>query len=205
MLGGFEAKPAGLEARLYVSQDGRRYNSQTVLKLSIETGFEKKGPMKNAQNLRDTSWRRPLTEAEKAELRASLPAEDQERAELDFALTQALSRLPDVPVSNNFTARVRAAAESERRAAEREARGSRFWRVLFPRIAFAASGVTTLVVIFSLISHHQDANARQMVESLSAVSGVESLPPPEVLQDFEAIRQLNTAPAPDEQLLALFP
>ena len=43
-----------------------------------------------------------------------------------------------------------------------------------------------------------------MAQGIATVTSVKSLPSPEVLQDFEAIRRLNSTPAPDEQLLALF-
>jgi hypothetical protein len=155
----------------------------------------------------ENRWRRPLSPVEEAEMRASFPAGSPELAdwELDLALTRTLSDLPDAPVSSNFTARV--LGELDRNtAAERVELSARWpWRRLLPRTAVALSGVLSLAAILSLLSHHQQAQARQLAQSLATVSNVSSLPGPDVLQDFEAIRRLNASPAPDEQLLALFP
>ena len=65
--------------------------------------------------LRESSWRRKLTEAEQAELRAYLAAHPDARAdwEMESALNAALTRLPDAPVPSNFTARVLQAVERE--------------------------------------------------------------------------------------------
>ncbi len=166
--------------------------------------------MNDPEKLREIGWRRPLTDVEKAALRESLKSEPKNARELesdlelDSALTAALNRIPDAPVSSNFTARVMAAVEREQKSRSRTSESQWSWRVLFPRIAFAASGVFTVAAIFILVSHHQQAQARQLAESVVAVSNVSALPSPDVLQDFEAIRQLNATPAPDEQLLALF-
>jgi hypothetical protein len=44
---------------------------------------------------------------------------------------------------------------------------------------------------------------KEYAQSIATVSDVSSLPSPEILQNFEAIRRLAPAPAPDEQLLTL--
>jgi hypothetical protein len=160
--------------------------------------------MSDPQNLRETSWRRPLTASEEAELRAALKGDSDAQAdlELDSALSKGLERLSDVPVPSNFTARVLDAVERESRTQERKHRSFRWsWRRLVPKISVA--GLAACAVLFV---QHQQAEAKrlQLVRSVAAVSGVSSLPSPEVLQDFEAIRHLNTTPPPDETLLALF-
>jgi hypothetical protein len=161
--------------------------------------------MNDPQRLREISWRRRLTADEQAGLRASLSSKPEalEDLELESALTESLARLPGAPVSSNFTARVLESVEREASAGARRKPGQR-WQVLFPRIAYAVSGVLTIVAVLSLLSYHQRAEARQMAQSVAAVSSVTSLPSPDVLRDFEAIRSLNSTPAPDEQLLALF-
>ena len=164
--------------------------------------------MKDPRQLRETSWRRPLTASEESELRAWLAAhpEAREDHELDAALTESLRRLPDVLVSSNFTARVLKAVELEAAPSRRDSR-SRWktaWHSWVPRIAFGAAGVLTIVAGFTVFRHHERVQARQMAQSVSAVSQVASLPSPEVLQDFDVIRNLNPSPAPDETLLALF-
>jgi hypothetical protein len=76
-----------------------------------------------------------------------------------------------------------------------------FWRRLrwLPRVAFAA-----VVLGTGLVSYRQLQAARfaEYAHSVAAVSGVSSLPSPEVLKDFDAIRVSNPDPLPDEQLLA---
>ncbi len=63
--------------------------------------------------LRETSWRRKLTETEAAELRTRLAADPAARAdwEVESALNAALDRLPAAPVPTNFTARVMQAVD----------------------------------------------------------------------------------------------
>ncbi len=65
--------------------------------------------------LRELSWRRKLTGAEEAELRAWLAAHPDAQAdwEAEAGLNAALGRLPDAPVPSNFTARVLQAVERE--------------------------------------------------------------------------------------------
>jgi hypothetical protein len=43
----------------------------------------------------------------------------------------------------------------------------------------------------------------QLAKSVAAISEVSSLPGPEILKDFDAIRQLTPTPPPDTELLAL--
>jgi len=155
--------------------------------------------------LREFSWRRELTAPEQAELRAWLAAHPEAQAdwEAEAGLSAALGRLPDVPVPSNFTARVMQAVEREAGAELRGPQGNwlaRLWRRWLPKIAFAA-----VVVSAGLVSYHQlqAAHRKKLVESVSAVSAVSSLPSPDILKDFDAIRALNPTPAPDEQLLTM--
>lgn len=155
-------------------------------------------------HLRELGWRRKLTGAEEAQLRAWLAARPEAQADWDTeaGLNAALGRLPDMPVPSNFTARVLQAAERE--AAAEGCRGERkwqFWRRLrwLPKVAFAA-----IVLGTGLVSYHQIQAARfaEYAHSVAAVSDVASLPSPEILKDFDAIRVSNPTPLPDEQLLA---
>ena len=101
---------------------------------------------------------------------------------------------------SNFTARALQAA-----AAPEPLRSGWSWggwpRLRWlPKAAFAA-------IIFGagLVSYHQFQAARlaEYAHSVAAVSNVSSLPSPDILQDFDAIRASNPAPIPDEQLLAV--
>jgi hypothetical protein len=154
--------------------------------------------------LRELSWRRKLTDAEEAQLRALLAARPEAQADWDAeaTLNAALGRLPDAPVPSNFTARVLQAVEREAAGELRQDEGNwQFWRRLrwLPKVAFAA-----VVLGTGLVSYRQLQAARfaEYAHSVAAVSGVASVPSPEVLKDFDAIRASNPTPVPDEQLLA---
>ena len=155
--------------------------------------------------MRELSWRRKLTPGEAAELRAWLATHPGAQAdgEAEAALSEALGRLPDAPVPSNFTARVLQSVERDRAAGLRRRRERweawLHWRWL-PRAAVAA-----VVLGAGLISYQQVASATRRAEygrSVAAVSGLSSLPGPEVLKDFDAIRVSRPTPQADEELLA---
>jgi anti-sigma factor RsiW len=157
--------------------------------------------------LRESSWKRKLSATETAELRAWLAAHPDARTDWadESALTDTLGRLANAPVPSNFTARVLAAIEREAVAESRQVRlkwQGWHWRLRWlTRGAFAA-----LVLGAGLFSYYQVQAAKQRAEfarSVAAVSGVSSLPSPEILKDFDAIYVLNQTPAADEELLAL--
>jgi len=154
--------------------------------------------------LRETSWRRKLTAAEEDELRAQLEVHPEALAdwEADAALNQVLDRLPDAPMPSNFTARIMQAVELEQAAAARRP-GSPWkwlWGPIFPKAALAA-----VFVGMSLLGFREAVFQKQqrLAKSVAAVSQVAALPGPEILQDFDAIQQLNQTPAPDTEWLAL--
>ena len=156
--------------------------------------------------LRDASWRRELTDAERAELRAYLAEHPEARAdwEAEAGLNAGLKRLPDAPVSSNFTSRVLQAVERESVATDREHPRTRtriwWWRVFVPRTAVA------LVVIgagWFGYERYRVVQRDKLVTGLAVVATVESPPSAEVLENFEAIRSLSATPAADEELLAL--
>ena len=156
-------------------------------------------------HLRELSWRRKLTDAEEAQLRAWLAAHPEAQADWDTEarLNAALGRLPDTPVPSNFTARVLQEVEKEAAAELRQGERKRqFWRRLrwLPRAAFAA-----VVLGTGLVSYRQFQAVRfaEYAHSVEAVSDVSSLPSPEILKDFDAIRVSNPTTLPDEQLLAV--
>jgi anti-sigma factor RsiW len=156
--------------------------------------------------LRELSWRRRLTDPEEAELRAWLSAHPELQAEweAEAGLNASLSRLPDAPVPGNFTARVLQAVERES-AAELRRREGRWltWlrRRWLPRMAFAIVIVGAGFVSYQKV---EAANRRKLAESVAVVSSVSSLPSPDILKDFDAIRALNSTPPPDEELLMVF-
>ncbi len=158
------------------------------------------------ERLLESSWRGPLSEAEQAELKAWLEAHPEARAhwEDELALNEGLTRLPDVPLSNNFTARVMQAVDLEQAAEARSRTGRRFgWR---PRVAwFLRAGLGALVLVAAWLAFHRAelVERRNIAESLAVVANVSSLPSPRILEDFDAIRVMNSTPPADEQLLSL--
>ena len=157
------------------------------------------------EKARELNWRRKLNAAEEAQLQAWLSEHPDSLAawETELALSEALARMPDAPVSSNFTSRVLRAAELDAANLER-ARGSKilfrqFWLRWVPGIAGAA-----LVLGVGLISYHeiQESHRIQLVRSVSTLEAA-SLPSPQVLEDFDAIHAMSKRPMPDEELLRL--
>jgi len=156
------------------------------------------------QRLLELSWRRPLTAAEQAELRAWLAVhpEAQVEAETEAALSQALARLPDAPVPSNFTTRLWQTIERDHATLVRAPalRPTWWWRVLVPRFA-----VATVVVGSGLLfyRHHESVQQVEFAKSFLAGAGAPSLADPKVIEDFEVICQLSPPTAADEELLKL--
>jgi anti-sigma factor RsiW len=160
------------------------------------------------EKLREISWRRKLNNDEERELREWLAAhpEAQESLELDTGLTQALGKMPDLPVASNFTARVLQAVEQDAKAEARAQKSHwNIWRRLprwLPRVASATVVVTAGLVAYLHNLHNSSVEAGHRA-AVQRVAGI-PLPNPEILTNFDAIRMVSATPAPDEQLLALF-
>jgi anti-sigma factor RsiW len=157
------------------------------------------------QRLRETGWRRPLTAAEQAELRAWLATHPEAQAEVaaDESLNAALAQLPAAPVPSNFSARVLQAIEREAAAAPaKQPAAAPWWRIFLPRLA-----VATLLVVGGTLFYHQQVlkQERELARAARTVATVEeTFANPMVLADFEIIASLTpTAAAVDENLLAL--
>ncbi len=158
-----------------------------------------KGTMNEPDKSQEMNWRRPLTAAELRDVLAKKP-DARAEWESEIRLTQALGKLPNAPVSSNFTARVLQAIELESKCAERDF--SPRWLVWLrsgwiPKLAFAS-----LVVCSGLFSYHQHgvANRKNLARDMATISGVVAEYSPE---DLDAIRNLDKA-KPDTELLALF-
>jgi anti-sigma factor RsiW len=157
--------------------------------------------MNEFNSLREKSWRGKLTPAEEASLRAWLAEHPESKGdwEMDRQLTEALEKLPNVPVPSNFTARVLQAIERESVPASRPSpnRVTWFLRSLLPKAAVAA-------VIFGagLLTYHEHTTAKraESARNLKIVAGA-PVPSPEILQDFDTIRHIN--PGPDQDLIVL--
>jgi hypothetical protein len=157
---------------------------------------------------RELAWRRELTAAERAELAAWLRAHAEAQADwaAEAALSGALARLGDAPVPSNFTARVLQGVEREALAGRHSRVPSWLsWRGRWSWLPKAA--LASLVVGVSLFSYHQVEafQRRQIARSVAAISDVTSLPSPQVLTNFDAIRALGQTPAADLELLQAIP
>ena len=120
--------------------------------------------------------------------------------QLDARLDALLRALPDKPVATNFTARV--LQEAERANAIRPARADTFFLKFrwLPRLAVASLALASCVLTYEV---RTEAHRTQFARSVAAVTQVSSLPSPEALKDFEAIRRLSQTPPADRELLAL--
>jgi len=152
--------------------------------------------------LRESGWRRKLTEAEQAELHAYLAAHPDARAdwEMESALNAALTRLPDANVPSNFTARVLQAVEHE--AARPRARSWHWnWHTLVPRVAFAAAVIAFAGLAFQ---HHEIYRQRTaLARNVALVTRGQPMPSPEALENFDAIRRMSQPQHADDELLVL--
>ena len=154
--------------------------------------------------LREQSWRRELTAAEEADLRDWLAKHPEAQAdwEGEAALNETLRRLPDAPLSSNFTSRVLQGIEREQAAETRRSRRGRmvWWRRLVWRLGLPC--VIAAAGFFSYEEIHAAHLRAEVRQSIVAISAVSSLPSAEILENFEAIR-LSGTPAADEKLLSL--
>jgi hypothetical protein len=146
-------------------------------------------------DLRESLWRRQLTDAERKALRA------QPDLALEARLTESLAKMPDAPVASNFTARVLSAVELEE---TRRGRGWNFnwnWRALFPRVA-----ATAAVLIFAGTSFQRyEVNAQRVLlaRNVAEVATAHPLPSVDALNNFDAIQRMGQPTRADEELLAL--
>ena len=151
---------------------------------------------------REANWRRPLTDSEQAELRAALAKNPAALAdlEIEIELTRALAKLPNAPLSSNFTARVLQAVGLEAKSGGRQPENS-FLAWLqhgwLPKTAFAS--LLVCAGLLGLHRHNIVARARlaHEVAAVSAVANVSNNP-----EDFDAIRLLNKPASADMDLLA---
>jgi len=166
------------------------------------TVFNSKDTMKNEplQNrLRELAWRRKLTEAERAELRAQ--PEAQADMKLESRLSEALARVPDAPVPSNFTARVLQAIEREELRGARARDWSWYWRVLIPRAAVAVAVVGFAGLAYQ---HHEFDKRTRLARDIALLAQAQPMPSVEALKNFDAIQRMSqTTPQADDKLPAL--
>jgi len=155
------------------------------------------------EHLREQAWRGKLTPSQEAQLRDWLSTHPEARDDWDAeaGLSEALGRLPDVPVPSNFTARVLGAVNLERSAAQRSA--PKFGRIWERWVRWAAACAVILAALAAGLSFVERFKTERLANSIAEVSRVAPLPSPEILANFDVICALDRTPAPDEDLLKL--
>jgi hypothetical protein len=160
--------------------------------------------MKNPtyNQLKEKSWVEPLSAEENAELRQYFSANlDMQRDwDEDATLTTALNRLPNAPVSSNFTSLVMQAVKR----ADGETEGKRgrwrsFWRYgWLPRF-----GVALGMLCLGTFSFHEYQVAARARLAADVKEFAETAPIPQVewLKNFETIEQMSKVQVADNDLL----
>lgn len=155
------------------------------------------------ERLLEARWRGRLDSGQEAELRrlvAAFPGLGPVW-ELEEGVIRTIEGMPDAPVPGNFTARVLSQIELEDRAASRR-------RISWPERLRAWAprlGLTCAALVLAVFSYSQfQAQQRAVVvENIPTMAKLVAMPGPEALRDFDAIRALERAPAPDLELLRL--
>ncbi len=153
--------------------------------------------MKNEPtNLRESLWRRKLSDAECAGLRP------QPEMELEARLTDALRKIPDAPVPSNFSARLLSAIDLEENRVVRSRGWVLNWRQWWPRVAVAAG--VLMVAGVSLQRHEANLQRIALAKNLALVAMAQPLPSVDALENLDAIQRMSrSAPADGELLAAL--
>lgn len=162
-----------------------------------------------AQELREKICRRPLTQAEQAQLDAWLAVHPEARADwsADVALNAALARLSEKPAPSNLTARVLAEIDREDLATA----GARNTKTNFFGLG-SWGWVTRTAVVVAVLGlgvlayRHQQVRPDpvQNVHNLAAAMRTTPSLPPELLEDFDLISSLPPPfPGADMELLSV--
>lgn len=163
------------------------------------------------QSLLEASWRGKLSPDDQARLRAWLAAHPEFEGEwrAEAALNDILHRLPEAPMSSNFTSRVMQAVAAEDARRARESSWGRWWegfgRLFVPKLGWAL----VLVCLGGVaLQQYRQFNRGHIARDLALIPMSTTMPAPEILQDFESIQEFSrlayftAAPAvSDEDLL----
>ncbi|HWD20305.1 MAG TPA: hypothetical protein VHB20_13610 [Verrucomicrobiae bacterium] len=140
-----------------------------------------------------------MNASEKADLQEFLAARPQlsEDWQAEDKLSHLLARLPSVPLSSNFTARVLAEAQ---RAAAPERTTPWFWRGWRPRLAL---GLAMVGVGFFSFHEFRAMEQARAARALVAASRLAALPPIDWMHNFDTIQRLDKVKVADEELLSV--
>jgi anti-sigma factor RsiW len=158
--------------------------------------------MKDPKELVAKALRGDLLKTEQVEWERLLQNDPETRRsfEEEKALEQLLDRLPDAPLSSNFTSLVLQAAARENKTEASWSSVSR-WRLPFRSVFARVAGSLALVLVLGLVIGRQyrkaeDSKVARQIQSVTqAASEIASVntPPEEVFRDFEAIQRLSAA------------
>jgi hypothetical protein len=152
--------------------------------------------------LKEKSWVEPLSVEEKAELRRYVANDPQMQRdwEEDVALTKQLNRLPNAPVSSNFTALVMQAVAREQTQAERKrTRRGAFWRYgWLPK--FVAAAAMLCLGTFSFHEYQVAARAK-LANEMKEFAETAPIPQVDWLKDFDTIEHMSEVQVADNDLL----
>jgi anti-sigma factor RsiW len=136
-----------------------------------------------------------LTAAQEARWKSYLAEHPEEQAawEEEASLNQALRRLPDAPLSSNFTAQVLRLVDQETQTLTR-ASGGRWWQWLVSAPWRRKLAMTAALVAVSLVSYQQHLHARreEVARGAATFSSFATWPTLEVLEVLIAPRQSET-------------
>lgn len=150
--------------------------------------------------LKEKSWVEPLSAEERAELRNYLSANPEMQQDWDeeATLTTALNRLPDAPVSSNFTSLVMQAVKRADVETERKATRS-FWRFGWvPKFAIA---IAMLCLGTFSFHEYQVATRAKLAADVKAFAETAPIPQVDWLKNFETIEQMSKVQVADNDLL----
>jgi len=156
------------------------------------------------QRIKEAGWRRTLSGDEEAALQKFLAAHPEAREAWgeEAALTRLMERLPAVPVSSNFTARLLQAVQmTPVRHTWRDWFAPARW---LPESLAGRVAMCSMMVCVTLFSfrEYQVIHRVRMAREVASVSRVATLPSMEWLKDFDTINGISQVKVADDELLA---
>ena len=167
--------------------------------------------MRSYEDWIDLHWQRELAPEEILDWQSFLSTHPElaSKWELDQQLLKGVRSLTDIPLSNNFTARVLRSAENMRpefadKTIIRESSADSWWSRFWARPSIRVAGVSALLLT-GISLWQWDPNAVNLVESITTITEAETVPSIEELQDFDAIHGLaqSTSDVDWELVLAM--
>ncbi|MBT5925315.1 MAG: hypothetical protein HOH33_01715 [Verrucomicrobia bacterium] len=152
--------------------------------------------MRSYEDWIDLHWQRELTPEEILDWHSFLSTHPElaSKWELDQQLLKSVRSLADIPLSNNFTARVLRSAENVRldfgeKMTIRESFVDSWWSRFWAHPGIRIAGISALLLT-GIGLWQWDPNAVNLVESITTITEAETVPSVEELQDFDAIHGL---------------